>query len=187
MLSQSLTWLKQTSLIEQQPQVGRFMRPAKEQDMNNIEDMSAGDLVAEMQGYLNGKPKQSWDWIGYTDKVIREVTFSADGSVCSSSDSDEITTLRALVTANRRVKQRRSKAAKKAAATRTRRRELKLARVVQRWEDTGLLPGPRYSCALCGRGVTDPESIKRGIGPECWQDVLKLTQRGLETALAVQS
>jgi hypothetical protein len=25
---------------------------------------------------------------------------------------------------------------------------------------------------VCGRGLSDQQSIVRGVGPECWQDVL---------------
>jgi hypothetical protein len=33
--------------------------------------------------------------------------------------------------------------------------------------------GPRSNGAVCCRGLGDPESIARGIGSECWQDVLR--------------
>jgi uncharacterized protein DUF6011 len=32
--------------------------------------------------------------------------------------------------------------------------------------------GPRDSCAICGKELSDPDSIARGIGAECWQRVL---------------
>jgi hypothetical protein len=32
--------------------------------------------------------------------------------------------------------------------------------------------GPRHHCYVCGRGLSDPPSTARGIGSECWQDVL---------------
>jgi hypothetical protein len=32
--------------------------------------------------------------------------------------------------------------------------------------------GPRRNCTICGRGLDDAQSIARGIGSECWQEVL---------------
>jgi hypothetical protein len=32
--------------------------------------------------------------------------------------------------------------------------------------------GPRRRCYVCDKKLTDKDSIARGIGPECWQDVL---------------
>jgi hypothetical protein len=61
--------------------------------------------------------------------------------------------------------------AKKAGATRPRRRQKRVAQIAAR-----ILAGhdidERTNCAICGRGLGDPASIKRGIGSECWQDLL---------------
>ena len=32
--------------------------------------------------------------------------------------------------------------------------------------------GPSNHCKICGRPLSDPKSIKRGIGPVCWEKVL---------------
>ena len=32
--------------------------------------------------------------------------------------------------------------------------------------------GPRSHCAVCRRALDDRASIKRGVGRECWQDIL---------------
>jgi len=37
----------------------------------------------------------------------------------------------------------------------------------------GRLIGPGNRCVICGKQLTDPESITRAIGSECWQTVLK--------------
>jgi hypothetical protein len=34
--------------------------------------------------------------------------------------------------------------------------------------------GARGSCGLCGKALTDPESIRRGIGPECYRSLVKV-------------
>jgi hypothetical protein len=33
------------------------------------------------------------------------------------------------------------------------------------------------NCEICGRALSDPESIKRGIGSECWQHVLSAVEK----------
>jgi hypothetical protein len=33
--------------------------------------------------------------------------------------------------------------------------------------------GARGACGLCGKALTDPESIRRGIGPECYRSLVK--------------
>jgi len=34
--------------------------------------------------------------------------------------------------------------------------------------------GARGACGLCGKVLTDPESIRRGIGPECYRSILNV-------------
>jgi hypothetical protein len=78
----------------------------------------------------------------------------------------------AVEAADARRHERKSQAAKKAAETRARRREKKVYSVVTRLLAADPI-GPRINCIVCGRGLTDAQSIDRGIGSECWQDILK--------------
>lgn len=34
-------------------------------------------------------------------------------------------------------------------------------------------------CQMCGRKLTDPESMVRGYGPECWSDIVKSVSESL--------
>ena len=52
-------------------------------------------------------------------------------------------------------------------ATRKRRREQKIARVVKDYL-LGKHIGNSNTCAICGRALSDPPSIARAIGSECW-------------------
>jgi DNA repair exonuclease SbcCD ATPase subunit len=52
-------------------------------------------------------------------------------------------------------------------ATRTRRREQKIAQIAKDFL-LGKHIGNRYECAICGRHLSDPPSIARAIGSECW-------------------
>jgi Family of unknown function (DUF6011) len=71
---------------------------------------------------------------------------------------------------------RRKEGAAKAAVTRKRRHEKlihAIAAKVVRDEKTG----PSDFCILCKKAVTDPASIERGIGSDCWQGVLDSIER----------
>jgi hypothetical protein len=56
------------------------------------------------------------------------------------------------------------------AATRKRRREAQLKKVINVWlRDGGDQFANQEHCACCRKLLTDPESHARGIGPECWE------------------
>jgi hypothetical protein len=88
----------------------------------------------------------------------------------------------AVLAADARRHERKSQAAKQSAATRQERRRDKVHIVAKR-SAAGLSTGPAKHCYICGRFLTDPVSIDRGIGSECWQDVLNAISSDLrETA-----
>ena len=75
-----------------------------------------------------------------------------------------------------REHERRSAGAKKAAVTRARRQEKQI------WHAASLIvqnerTGPAHICICCWKSLSDPESIGRGIGSECWQHVLTAVER----------
>lgn len=80
--------------------------------------------------------------------------------------------------ARRRERQheRRSAGAKKAAITRARRKEKRIAEAAKLLV-AGKGIGNRSHCFVCKRGLSDPELIERGIGSECWQGVLDGAER----------
>jgi hypothetical protein len=78
--------------------------------------------------------------------------------------------------AREREHQLRSKAAKKAAVTRADRQEERVMDAAKRFiERRGI--GQRTHCYICSKHLTDPDSIQRGIGPECWQEILTCIER----------
>ena len=90
---------------------------------------------------------------GYPDDVVREAVLGADA----------------------RRAERRSNGAKKAAVTRQRRqakRTLEVAKIILAGKDIG----PAIQCAICNRKLDDTDSVNRGIGSECWQDVLRFVE-----------
>lgn len=135
--------------------------------------MSLEELRAEMCGHLKGKPEQAWRWLRSVNGwMIHKPKFFADGTATAFRAVPERELVEALVLANRRLNERRSASAKKAAQTRALRRERDVADIAKQWA-AGKRIGPRTHCDICGKGLTDPKAIERGIGPECWQDVLR--------------
>jgi len=70
-------------------------------------------------------------------------------------------------------RQRGTAIATRAAATRAKRRQRKVEEAAKRFRTNGGLFGPADRCEICHKKLTDPEAIRVGIGPECWQDVLR--------------
>ena len=120
-----------------------------------------------------------YQWVWFDQKAGKrfyDVGILDDGSLHSPNGYLESAVHAAVLAADTRKHERRKQAAKKAAVTRARRRELKvdwIARRIVEKQQTG----PQSHCHICGRGLSDPPSIERGIGSECWQDVLAAIER----------
>lgn len=161
--------------------------------ITNPQLMGDCDLRAEMIEHLKGKSKQAWRYVFHiapdgTTVRLDGARFENGRATCDQPDRfTERDVLVAMVSANRRVAERRSKAAHSAAATRKRRHDLKVGRVVEelRW---GKKFGPRRDCYICRKPLSDDASRERGIGPECWQGALAVieTRRVRETRSATE-
>jgi uncharacterized protein DUF6011 len=112
-----------------------------------------------------------WKWVRHEGRQLHDVGILPDGSLHNPNGYPEGEVRTAVAAAEERRHLRRSKAAKTAAATRKTRQEKQVYRVVQRIIE-GNPVGPKSHCALCGRELSDPPSINRGIGSECWDRVL---------------
>ena len=77
----------------------------------------------------------------------------------------------AVAAADARWHERRVKSAKKAVETRQRRHQARVDAIARRLVAGGAY-GPSRHCASCGRALDDADSVRRGIGSECWQNVL---------------
>jgi hypothetical protein len=67
-------------------------------------------------------------------------------------------------------RQGREDAIAKGVETRRQRHDDQLWRAVKAWKAGTLEPG--HNCRICGKALTDPPSLERGIRPECWDRVL---------------
>jgi hypothetical protein len=116
-----------------------------------------------------------WKWIHHEGEQFDDVGVNEDGTLHNPNNYPAETVRAAITAAEERWHQRRSKAAKKAAETRRRRQERRVYEVAKSI-NAGTRYGPGNACVICKRGLGDPESIQRGIGSECWQDVLDKIQ-----------
>jgi Family of unknown function (DUF6011) len=123
-----------------------------------------------------------WRWIDHEGQTLRNIGILRDGTLVTNGYSEELVRA-AIAAAKQRQHERRSNAAKKAAETRRRRRELLMTKITA-LVINGQRIGPLKSCCLCGKKLADAQSIARGVGPECWQDLL--TQVEVRRAAAAQ-
>jgi hypothetical protein len=116
-----------------------------------------------------------WLWSPSLQERIFNVGINADGTLHNPNGYNEVEVRQLVAEAEARHHAKRSKAAKKAAATRKQRIEQKVYLTAQRILDGWQLE-PRKNCRICGKGVSDEPSIRRGIGSDCWQRVLASIQ-----------
>jgi hypothetical protein len=109
-------------------------------------------------------------WVHYDGQKLHGVGIRQDGSLVNPNHCPDDVVRAAVIAANERWRVRRSDAAKRAAETRHCRRERKVYEIVRRIR-AGQDLRSGY-CHICRRVLSDPESKARGIGSECWQDVL---------------
>jgi hypothetical protein len=119
----------------------------------------------------DGLPAPAW-----LKSYLYDVGILADGTLYNPHRYDEDLVRNVIAAAEARKRERRSKGAKRAAETRAQHRELDVARVAQQIRHN-IGPLARSHCAICGRELTDPLSIGRGVGPECWEYVMQVMDK----------
>jgi hypothetical protein len=112
-----------------------------------------------------------YEWVYHENTKLFQVGILADGTLYNPNSYPEDTVRAAVLAADERKRMRRSKAAEKAAVTRQRRQMTKV-HIAARCILAKRPIGPRSRCYICARPLSDRESIDRGIGSKCWQDVL---------------
>jgi Family of unknown function (DUF6011) len=124
----------------------------------------------------NPQRPSKWKWVRHNDAVLFDVGILPDGTLHNPNGYPDDDVRTAVLAADQRRQERRSRGAVRAAETRSRRRERKAYDAAARLV-AGLKTGPRSHCYVCGRGLADDQSIQRGIGSECWQGVLTTMAR----------
>jgi hypothetical protein len=118
-----------------------------------------------------------YKWVTHEGERLYQVGILANGRLYNPRGYPDDVVRAAVLAADQR---RRSEAAKKAAVTRERRQNHKVYLIAERLAAGGSA-GPSLKCACCDRGLTDADSVARGIGSQCWQGILDVIER-LRTA-----
>lgn len=121
--------------------------------------------------------KSNWKWINHEGCRLRGPRLRVEAGQISEatcdSGQDAATVVRAVHHAELKRHERRSRAAKEAAETRRRRKKAQVYRIAESILLGGEPLKPAKHCQICGRAVWDPPSEARGIGSDCWQDILR--------------
>jgi Family of unknown function (DUF6011) len=113
-----------------------------------------------------------WRYMRVSGDIFYSIGIEADGSLWNPNGYPE-DRVRELVTgALERARQRHEKAIKRGVEKRKRRRETRIHEAARKLLiEAGI--GDRDRCYCCNKLLSDPVSMKRGIGPECWEIVLR--------------
>lgn len=125
---------------------------------------------------LSPKNCSRWHWIrSKAGSQIRNVEIVHDGngitSVQFQGDFDSATVVRSAFDALSRRRDRRRESSRRGAETRKKRRELLVYEIAKAITEGRNLAATR--CRLCGKKITDELSRQRGIGSDCWQEIMK--------------
>ena len=123
----------------------------------------------------------SYNWVTHEGKKLFKIGILADGTLHNPNGYPDDVVRAAVLAADARKHDRRSRASKKAAATNSERRTLKV-RIIARRLVVGQATGPASRCYVCRRKLTDQLSKSRGVGSECWQDVLSQIEKARRMA-----
>jgi Family of unknown function (DUF6011) len=111
-------------------------------------------------------------WVRHEGERLFDGGILPDGTLRNPRGYPEDIVRSAVTAADARRHERRTAAASKAAVTRKRRHAKRVSEIVERLE-LGHRYGPSGRCVICRKKLSDPESISRGIGSDCWQDILR--------------
>jgi hypothetical protein len=123
-----------------------------------------------------GEKMAHYKWVRFNGEVLYQVGIEPDGSLFNPRNYPEAIVRAAIVQAEERRKKRHKASAAKATITRKRRHDMRVQLAAKRIVE-GQAIGPRATCYICGRAITDDDSVRRGIGSECWQSLLSAIER----------
>jgi Family of unknown function (DUF6011) len=113
-----------------------------------------------------------WRYVRHNGESFERVGIERDGSLWNPNGYPE-ERVRPIVEyfVNQKLVQRVA-AIKRGVETRKRRRLTRIAEAAHKLRTQAGI-GDRLCCYCCNKAFTDPVSIKRGIGPECWEHVVR--------------
>jgi hypothetical protein len=130
--------------------------------------------------YLARRRGLHWGGSGlsHLGKTFAHVGISRDGSLFNPYAYGETAVREAIEWAMVEQCEKHQESIREGVETRQWRRQSALWQTVKAWRAGKLTAG--YECRCCHKPLTDPPSIARGIGPECWEHILNHENRSLE-------
>jgi hypothetical protein len=118
--------------------------------------------------------KEHWQWssVPYKGRRLYSIGINDDGSLYNPNNYPEEDARTAALGADERKKEKLIEARKQGVVTRQRRREQRIAKIAKAYL-LGHHVGNLRQCAMCERTLSDPVSIERGIGSECWPHLME--------------
>lgn len=123
--------------------------------------------------------KHHYRWLSHNGEYLSSVGINSDGTLWNPNGYREDIVRAAVLRADEEyraeITKNRKEGAQQAAQTRKRRHKIKLQAIVKKMlRDEHI--GPSTHCVLCKKQLSDPQSLERGIGTECWQNVLSAVE-----------
>jgi hypothetical protein len=122
-----------------------------------------------------------WNWVrvrgSNSNERLHNVGILEDGTLHNPNGYPEEVVRASVLAAEADRHERRSKAAKAAAATRKRWQDGLTIWFARRVLQGRGVFGPKRNCEICGKALTDQASIDRGIGSDCWGNVMRYADR----------
>jgi hypothetical protein len=113
-----------------------------------------------------------WRSISYDGSYFSSIAINDDGSLWNPNGYAEDRVRAAIAWANEQKWKRREEGIRRGVEKRKQRRESRITGAAQKLlTERGV--GNHWRCVCCDKLLTDPVSVKRGIGPECWEHVLR--------------
>ncbi|MGE0801577.1 MAG: hypothetical protein AB7O55_24925 [Lautropia sp.] len=124
--------------------------------------------------------RAAWRWIRDDAGRISNIVVEHDGTAITTVTADDGVpqdrVLAAVLRALERESSRRKAAAQAGAQTRSRRQEKRVRQIISRLA-AGEVFGPRTRCLICSKALETRVARQRGIGADCWQNVLAAMTR----------
>jgi hypothetical protein len=139
--------------------------------MTYVEHDLSADELAFLVGRLNRRPTASVrGHVSDLGHIVVSADYTDIVEATAERPCSTARIVRALHDGMRAQHDKRSAQARRAAITRAKRKERLVYEAARALKENRLTP--RDDCRCCGRWLSDPESKGRGIGSECWQQVL---------------
>jgi hypothetical protein len=124
-----------------------------------------------------------WRYVKHNGESFNNVGIERDGRLWNPNGYPE-ERLRPVVEyfVNKELEERAA-AIKRGVEKRKQRRLSRIAEAAHKLRTQAGI-GDRLSCYCCSKALTDPVSIKRGIGPECWEHVVRRMEQNRAEAAA---